>query len=117
MCPTLSTGRGLFFTAVLIVVVGYAIILWHRWYMTRIDWLSAIVAIGGLAYSFRLIPTERLTTETAAGRDELLSQVVAVFVLLLAFYAFSGLRHQSLQAHVRQAVAFVHGHTYVDAPN
>jgi len=39
MRPTLSTSRGIFFAAVVIVVVGFAVIPWHRWYLTRIDWL------------------------------------------------------------------------------
>lgn len=85
--------------------------------MTRLDHISAIVAIGALAYSFRLKDSDHLVGEQAARRDELFSQF-PVFVLFLAFYAIpAGLNTSPYNAHVRQAAAFIHGHTYIDAPN
>ena len=115
--PTLATSRGFFAVAVAVVVVGYAVILWHHWILTRIDIISAIVALGALAYSFWLTDSERLIVETALKRDELLSQF-AVFVVFLAFYSITaGSDVSPYNAHVRQAFAFIHGHTYIDAPN
>jgi hypothetical protein len=117
MQPTLATSRQFLAVAVAIVVVGYAVILKHGWMLTRIDYISAIIAIGALAYSFRLTSSERLISEQAIRRDELLSQI-AVFVLFLAFYAITaGSDTNPFNAHVRQAVAFIHGHTYIEAPN
>jgi hypothetical protein len=117
MRPTLATSRGFFAAAVAIVVVGYAIILKQRWDLTRLDHISAIVAVGALAYTYRLKRSEQLIAEAAVRRDELLSQF-AVFALFLAFYAITaGSDSNPFNAHVRQAVAFIHGHTYIDAPN
>jgi len=116
MRPTLATSRGFFAVAVIIVVVGCAIVFRHRWIVTRIDIVSGIVALGALAYSFRLADPAPMTDE-AVKRDELLSQF-AVFVVFLAFYAITaGSDTSPYNAHVRQAFAFIHGHTYIDAPN
>jgi hypothetical protein len=115
--PTLATSREFFAAAVVILVVGYAVILKHGWVVTRIDIISAIVALGALVYSFWLTDSERLIVETAFKRDEMLSQF-AVFVVFLAFYAITaGSDVSPFNAHVRQAFAFIHGHTYIDAPN
>lgn len=117
MRPTLATSRQFLAVAVVFVVVGYAVILEQRWDLTRIDWISLIVAVGALAYSYWLPDSERFIAEKVVERDELLSQF-AVFVLFLAFYSITaGSDTNPFNAHVRQAVAFVHGHTYIDAPN
>ena len=117
MRPTLATSRQFLAAAVVIVVVGYAVILRHGWELSRIDWVSLIVAVGALAYSYWLPDSERFIAEKVARRDELLSQF-AVFVLFLAFYSITaGWDTSPFNAHVRQAFAFIHGHTYIDAPN
>jgi len=117
MRPTLTTSRQFFAAAVVIVVVGYAIILERGWELTRIDWLSLILAVGALAYSFWLPDSERFIVEKVTKRDQLLSQF-AVFVRFLAFYSITaGSDVSPYDAHVRQAFAFIHGHTYIDAPN
>lgn len=114
--PTVATCRELLAAAAVIVVVGFAVIFKAHWEVTRIDILSAILAFAALAYSFRLADPVPMTA-AAAKRDEMLSQA-AVFVLFLAFYSFSsGSDTNPFNAHVRQAVAFIHGHTYIDAPN
>ena len=65
----------------------------------------------------RLKEPGRMTEELAARRDEMLSQV-AVFVAFLAFYAITaGSDSSPFNAHVRQAFALIHGHSYIDAPN
>jgi hypothetical protein len=114
--PTVATCRELLAAAAVIVVVGFAVIFKAHWEVTRIDIFSAILAFAALAYSFRLADPVPMTA-AAAKRDELLSQA-AVFVLFLAFYSFSsGSDTNPFNAHVRQAVAFIHGHTYIEAPN
>lgn len=116
-CPSLATSRRFLAVAVAFAVVGYAVVLRHGWILTRLDIISAILAVGALAYSYRLTATERLVTEAAVKRDELLSQC-AVFVLFLVFYALTaGSDGSPYNAHVRQAFALIHGHTYIDAPN
>jgi len=113
---SLSTSRGFLAAAAVILVVGYAVILWHGWVLTRIDIISTIITVGALAYSFRL-SNARLLSEDLIERDELLSQF-AIFALFLAFYAITaGSDTSPYNAHVRQAFAFIHGHTYIDAPN
>ena len=115
--PSLATSRKFFGFATIFVVVGYAFIIRHGWELTRLDWIAAILAVGGLAYSMRLKEPGRMTEEAAARRDEMLSQV-AVFVAFLAFYAITaGSDSSPFNAHVRQAFALIHGHTYIDAPN
>ncbi len=115
--PNLATSRRFFVAAVVFAVVGYAVILWHGWRLTRLDIISAVVALGALTYSFWLKDSERLIVETAAKRDEMISQF-AVFVAFLAFYAITaGSDTSPFNAHVRQAFAFIHGHTYIDAPS
>jgi hypothetical protein len=117
MRPTLATSRQFSTAAVVIIVVGYAVILEHGWLLTRIDWVALVVAVGALAYCFWLPDSERFIAEQVAKRDELLSQL-AVFVLFLTFYSITaGSDTNPFNAHVRQAVAFVHGHTYIEAPN
>lgn len=115
--PSLATCREYFAFAAVFVVVGFSFILWHRWELTRLDWISAILAAGGLTYSLRLKEPGRMTDEAAAKRDEMFSQF-AVFVAFLAFYSITaGSDSSPFNAHVRQAFALIHGHTYVDAPN
>lgn len=114
--PTLATSRGFFAAAVLIAEVGYAVILLRGWHVTRLDIISGILALGALAYSFRLADPTPVTDE-AIKRDEMLSQF-AVFVVFLVFYVITaGSDTSPFNAHVRQAFALIHGHTYIDAPN
>jgi hypothetical protein len=114
--PTLATSREFLGAAVVFAVAGFGVILKQHWILTRIDWISAFVASAAFAYSFRMadpVPT----TDEAIRRNELLSQG-AVFVLFFVFYSITaGSDFSPFNAHVRQAVAFVHGHTYINAPN
>jgi hypothetical protein len=115
--PSLAISRRFFAIAVVFAVVGYAFILRNGWQLTRLDVISGIVALGGLVYSFRARSWERLVAEAAVPRYEVLSQI-AVFVLFLVFYAITaGSDVSPYNAHVRQAFALIHGHTYIDAPN
>jgi hypothetical protein len=115
--PTLANSRRLLEAAVTFSVLGFAFILYQRWQLTRLDWIAAILAAAALAYSFWITDSERLVVESAAPRDEMFSQF-AVFVAFLVFYSITaGSDTSPFNAHVRQAVAFIHGHTYIDAPN
>lgn len=117
MRPTLAHSRRFLTAAAVFAVLGYAVIIQRGWLLTRIDWLSAILASGMLAYAFWLPSSERLIVETAVPRDERFSQF-AVFATFLVLYAITaGSDTSPFDAHVRQAVALVHGHTYIEAPN
>ena len=115
--PRLVRSQVLLTAAVIFCVLGFALIIRRGWIITRLDWISATLAFGALAYSFLMMDSKRLVTETAAARDERFSQF-AVFVAALAFYAITaGSDTNPYNAHVRQAFALIHGHTYIDAPN
>lgn len=116
MRPTLATSRGFFLAAWFIVAGGCALDLRFGWQLTRLDIISGILALGALAYSYKLADCMPMTAD-AVKRDEMLSQF-AVFVAFLAFYAITaGSDASPFNAHVRQAFALIHGHTYIDAPN
>jgi len=115
--PSLATSREFFSFAVVFAVVGFAFILWRGWSLTRLDWISAIVASTAFAYSFWMTDPAPPPTAAQIRRDELLSQF-AVFAVFLVFYSItSGSDSSPFNAHVRQAFALIHGHTYIDAPN
>ena len=114
--PNLATSRRLFAAALTFAVVGYVLIFRFGWQVTRLDIIARLLAVGALAGSFALVDPSPMN-EIAARRDELLSQF-AVFVAFLSFYAMNaGSDVSPYNAHVRQAFAFIHGHTYIDAPN
>jgi len=115
MRPTLATSRVLFAVAVVVVAVGSAFIVRFGWQLTRLEVISGILALGALAGSFAVADPVPMT-DAAIKRDEMLSQF-AVFVAFLAFYAITaGSDVSPFNEQVRQAVAFIHGHTYIDAP-
>jgi hypothetical protein len=114
--PNLATSRRLFAAALTFAVVGYVPIFRFGWQVTRLDIIAGLLAVGALAGSFALVDPSPMN-ETAARRDELLSQF-AIFVAFLSFYAMTaGSDVSPYNAHVRQAFAFIHGHSYIDAPN
>ena len=115
MCPSLKTSREFFAAAVVIIVVGYAVILRQGWTLTRIDAIAGILAVVLWEYSFWLADPVPMT-DALIKRDERLSQF-AVFVMFLALYGITaGSDFSQYNAHVRQAFALIHGHTYFDAP-
>ena len=114
--PSLATSRGFFGFAVAFAIAGFAVILWHGWQLSRTDWISAILASAAFAYSFWLSDPASMT-EVVVARNEMLSQF-AVFVTFLVFYSITaGSDTSPFNAHVRQAFALNHRHTYIDAPN
>jgi len=119
--PSLATSRGFFGFAVAFAIVGFAFILWHGWQLTRIDWISAFLASAAFAYSFWLADPPPIAGAArdplTVNRNEMLSQF-AVFVAFLVFYSVTaGSDVSPFNAHVRQAFALNHRHTYIDAPN
>jgi hypothetical protein len=114
--PTLAVSRGFLASAVVFAMLGFAVIRQHGWILSRIDWISAILASAAFAYSFWIDDPVPMT-DAAIKRDEMFS-VFAVFAAFLVLYAITaGSDTSPFNAHVRQAVALVHGHTYIDAPN
>lgn len=79
--------------------------------------LSAALALGGLLMSSTVARRiDRLSVEQA---DQFLRRWswFAVFAAGLAFYAATIFPPSPYNEQVRQAVAFIHGHTYIDAPS
>jgi hypothetical protein len=115
--PTAGTARGFLAGAAIFAIIGFGVILERKWSLTWIDWISVILACAALAFTFWMTDSERLVAEASAPRDELFSQF-AVFAAFLVLYAITaGSDTSPFDVHVRQAVAFIHGHTYIDAPN
>ncbi len=119
MTRELTAWRLLWLTIVL--VAGDAALL------LRVPQLpNFLAAAAGIASATLLIPltlTEFPTLRSGAQRlTGLLSDegwlTAGVFLVFLAFYAACAGRLEAspYNAHVRQAYAFLHGHTYIDAP-
>ena len=97
MRPTLATSRQFLAAAVIIVVVGYAVILEQRWDLTRIDWISLIVAVGALAYSYWLPDSERFIAEEGRKARRVALTVRGLRSLPRVLFDNGGLGHQSFQ--------------------
>jgi hypothetical protein len=81
-------------------------------------WIAFIAALGGMAGSSLVARrAERLLRERAFT-DPFAENwsAFAVFVGFLALYSVTMYPPSPYDAHVRQAFAFIHGHTYIDAP-
>lgn len=115
--PTIALTREFFQLALVIVVVDAA--LRFRLHFGQPGWLAlaaGAVALGGIVYA----AIEARRHPFAPGSEMALEglSMFGVFVLFLAFYSATGTLDPSpYNAHVRQAFAFIHGHTYIDAPN
>jgi len=114
--PTIELAQSLFQIALVIILLDALIRL--RFYRARPDWLAlaaGAVALGGIVYAGLKARRDRRASGADAALDGL--AMLGVFALFLAFYAATGSLHPSpYNAHVRQAFAFVHGHTYIAAP-
>ena len=116
MRPTLATSRQFSTAIIFIIVLGFAVILRQDGCL-RVSTGFRCSSVGHARVFFWLTDSERLIAEPVAERDEILSQL-AVFAAFLMFYSITaGSDTSPFDAHVRQAVAFVHGHVYIEAPN
>jgi hypothetical protein len=117
--PTIAFAQGCFLAALATVAI-YAIILGSNHQESR--WLplcAGTIALLGLALTaaIEIFGGVDAYRPLADARAEALA-TFAVFTLFLALYSSTATLDPSpYNAHVRQAVAFVHGHVYIDAPN
>lgn len=115
--PTIALVRSLFQLALLIVVVGAVVRV--RLHLEP-GWLAlaaGVLALGGtIVYGPLEARRDPLAAPSGAALEAL--SMFGVFALFLAFYSATGsLDPSPYNAHVRQAFAFIHGHTYIAAPN
>lgn len=113
--PTVGFAQNCFLAALGVMVI-YAIVLAQGHIEAR--WLplcAGTIALFGLSVTVWI---EFLGgSKLPAPRIEALA-TFAVFTLFLAFYSVTATLDASpYNAHVRQAFAFIHGHTYIDAPD
>jgi hypothetical protein len=111
MSPLDRVSMTFFLTAVILVVIDQ--IYWIRYWQTPnyLAVTAAFAAIGGLVFMTTSgWPGEASSAESLQRRSERWS-VFAAFVAFLAFYSVTGWIDRSpYNAHVRQALAFLHGH-------
>lgn len=110
-------GRNLL---ILALVVGLAPLVLRKYSDEALSFLvtvSVALALGGLLmFSALTRRADRLSAEQA---DRFLNRWswFAVFAAGLAFYAATIFPPSPYNEQVRQAVAFIHGHIYIDAPS
>jgi hypothetical protein len=105
--------RALLRTALGLVVAEAIVLAFFRHYPNGMALSAALLALAGLVYV-----AAELGDESAGSRRTEAMATFGIFTLFLAFYAVTGsLEPSPYNAHVRQAFAFVHGHTYIEAPD
>jgi Gpi18-like mannosyltransferase len=110
-----AIGRNFFIFAVVTAVLGAPYFLTQSLHSNFLVYVALALAVCGL-----------FAPDSAAGRAALKSLAVdmhgerwttfAVFVAFLMLYAVTMYQPNPFNAHVRQAFAFIHGHTWIDAP-
>jgi hypothetical protein len=116
----ISTGRNFFIFAVLAVAAAVPLIHHYNGKQNRILFLSAgFVGHIGWASTYEVRRRINRIPQDVTGGETLLEVwgLLAVFAAFLALYATTIYDNSPFNAHVRQAFAFIHGHTWVDAPN
>jgi hypothetical protein len=110
-----AVTAGFFMFALVLACVRIAPIAWFKSGPGYLAFFAAAVAVAGLA-------VRTIDKEDTPPRFRLMSlslegwSTLAVFIAFLAFYAVTGFAETGYNEQVRQAVAFLHGHTYIDAP-
>ncbi len=111
-----ETARGFFIFAAATIIAGAPYFLAQTSHSNFLIYFAAALALGGLLAP--AIVARRLTSKSPA--TVMFGErwcTFAVFVAFLAFYAVTMFEPSPYNEQVRQAVAFIHGHTYIDAPN
>lgn len=103
-----------FFLAALMLVVVDAV-YWVRYWQTPnyLTVLASLGALGGLFYEISRAPSAA-AAHSVGSDDRRIERrsIFAVFIAFLAFYSVTGWIDRSpYNAHVLQAIAFLHGHT------
>lgn len=116
--PIWNAAKGFSLLALLIVVAGAAVLLWFGRQPTLLVWSAGTIALYGVVLS----GMSRRGAQPETTRWAFLSLsaegwcALSVFSAFLAFYAVTSGLESPYNEPVRQAVAFLHGHTYIDAP-
>jgi hypothetical protein len=106
---------GFFMFALVLACVRIAPIAWFKSGPGYLAFFAAAIAVAGLA-------VRSINQESTSLRCPMLAlspggwSTLAVFCVFLAFYAVTGFAETGYNEQVRQALAFLHGHTYIDAP-
>ena len=110
-----AVTAGFFMFALVLACVRIAPGPWFKSGPGYLAFFAAAIAVTGLA-------VRSIDLEDARPRFRLIAlspegwSTLAVFCAFLAFYAVTGFPETGYNEQVRQAVAFLHGHTYIDAP-
>ena len=116
MTPSSALARRLFHATIGLAIVDAVILItWYKRYPNYMVLGATVLAFAGLL-AMRLLSED----DRSWPYDKWVEgfSTFAVFVLFLAFYAATGSTEgTAFNAHVRQAFALLHGHTYIDAPN
>ncbi|MHB8381553.1 MAG: hypothetical protein ACYDC3_04325 [Candidatus Binataceae bacterium] len=113
-----STARGFLIFAIASIVVFAPNFLSQDRTWNYLIYMAAVLALAGFAI---IRGAERGSGGAALARFRALLSAQecvggAVFIAFLAFYAVTMYPPSPFNEQVRQAVALVHGHTYIDAP-
>ncbi len=113
-----ATGRGFLIFAVAAIVLFAPNFLSQNRTSNFLIYIAAVLALAGLAI---VRGAERGVCGPVVVRIRSALSAegwtgVAVFIAFLAFYAVTMYLPSPFNEQVRQAVAFIHGHTYIDAP-
>jgi hypothetical protein len=110
-----AVTAGFFLFTLVLACVRIAPIAWFKSGPGYLAFFAAAIAVAGLA-------VRSINKEDAPPRLRLLAlspegwSTLAVFSAFLAFYAVTGFAETDFNEQARQAVAFLHGHTYIEAP-
>ena len=116
MPPLDRVSVGFFLTA--LILVGFDEVYWFRYSQTAnyLAVMAAVGALGGLLYRASIgRSAARANFDGSANEGSELWSTFAVLTAFLAFYAVTGSIDRSpYNAHIRQAIAFLHGRTDIE---
>jgi hypothetical protein len=109
-------ARNFFVFAIVAIAAAAPYFLTQSEHSNFLIYAALAFSIGGLAAP-RLAAHRSIFASPAAAIAGERWCTFAVFVAFLAFYGVTMYSPSPFNAHVRQAFAFIHGHTWIDAPN
>ncbi len=114
--PLEGVARSFFTFAIVAIAIGAPYFFTQASHSNFLIYLAFACAVAGLAAPQIVRNRLAATTWPAEGFGERWC-IFAVFVAFLAFYGVTMYEPSPFNAHVRQAFALIHGHTWIDAPN
>jgi hypothetical protein len=116
----ISVARNFFILAAVIIAVGAPLIYRYKGGQSRmLVWSTGVAALVGWA-SCSVVRTRANLLSREIGLSNRLAEywgALAVFVAFLALYSTTTSFPTPFNAHVIQAVAFLHGHAWIDLPS